>query len=906
MAGTKTRFSARHQASTVSQPSTTSSATITPPMNTRTNARGRGKETSSRSSIAQASATTSTASTNTVAKGAKRTATEKTDAGQSSSSGKRRKVNQQQNKHNQNRAPSSLPTPPQPTPEAQDLQEEEEKAAAERAEKTKEHCDHVEVFSESQFLGYRATNPLGLHEIRTNVARFLSRRDLRSCLLVCESWWDSFAPFLWAELRPVYRNVLGGSSDYPPYKLMKKNGHLIKTFEYNGHGTVLLSMIASDGRFDTLYKDEDQDWRKTEEEEAEEESWMYVDDDVDADTSLDANETLSDFEDKMETRKTERRERLAQMKTIIAANKRQNEVSRFLNDTTDYRQRVCDQIERLIFTEKRFSRDRGCHYRNWIKLMQINRGNLRSLEFNFAIRAFEAYRDIFNQVLSLKKLTELTLVENDLDALKVRPFLETICVRLVKLELRNVRIEYGSFPGQVGQNNIESPIPLMEKMKSLSFFNVIARNTSFPLQFLRQCPNLVELAVRSQQALHIKEFPGVLSEKLPRVTYLTYRYPGMSDMDVASIIKSLPVIEKLDFSGTMFGLMATNHLSTRHPFVISYLDIKHCSQVTGAMIQWILGECRNLRVFIADHIQAKDMINNMVYPSWACVGLKELTLDFRGDFKDYVTNRMVYKQLAQLTCLEHLDISRATQTGEYSNCLTLGLNDGLRDLRTLVHMNRLIYRSIKHNEVGLAELKWMAKAWPRLGQIGGKLKERKLSNYNPNVHPKEEDRRDLLDVLDSEPSTVTPSNGRNSTDPASEAAASTATTSSSPSSSSSSSLPPFASPVPRNPSLDTSTFHNVATEHASGSATASSTSRPFSRSPRLKPEVPPNLMAIELRRLKLHHRIKVIRHFEDRVTADQRKRFRHKYALGESSDEEADNIRAGQSDPRYRHGGEWI
>ncbi|KAF9356928.1 hypothetical protein BGX26_004519 [Mortierella sp. AD094] len=787
-----------------------------------------------------------------------------------------------------------------PPTSAEDAYLELTPKSPEELELTSEEEDYGLI--QPRFLGYRATNPLNLHEIRINVARFLSRSDIRNCLLVCEAWWESFAPFLWIDLRPVYRNVLGGTNDYPSHKSMRKNGHLIRTFEYNGHGSVLLSMIPVDRIYST-YTDEIIDWRKTEEEEAEEASWMYVDEDLETGTSINPNETLIEFEERIEAKRIKRQTELIRLKDVRSANRRQNEVSRFLNDNTDYRSRLCDQIERLIFSEKRFSRERGCYYRNWIKLMQINQAHLRGLEFTFGIKAFDAYRDIFNQIVLLERLSELTLVDNDLDAQKVNPFLETVCPRLSKLELRNVRIEHGAFPGQTGQPTTDCQIPLMEKMKSVAMTKVHARSNHFSLMFLKQCPNLVELVFRPQWGLSVQEFVATLTEKLPKVTHLSFRIHNMSDMDAFSVIKAVKEAQKLDLSGSSFGLMSTNHLSIRHQLTISYLDIRACSHLTGSMIQRILGECRYLRFFMADHIRAKDVVNNSVYENWACIGLKELTMDFRGDPNDSVINLKIYRQLAQLTCLESLDISRTNlaistptmQTHESSsNCLTLGLKSGLKELRTLVHLNKLVYRGISNGDVGVVELQWMAKAWPQLTQIGGKLKPRKSTHYNPNVHPKEDE---VMETMSTQAVGggfgVDGSSGlRGNSISSGSTSNSISSTAATVASSSSSSFSPQPSSNTSNSSITNG--YPIIVNHQQ----FQSPQRAQAVRKNKGQQVPPNLMALELKRLNLHHRIKVISHIEDKIQSEQRKRNR--YLMGDSSDEEQERLRPGQNDPRYR------
>ncbi|KAG0290965.1 hypothetical protein BGZ97_006025 [Linnemannia gamsii] len=604
----------------------------------------------------------------------------------------------------------------------------------------------VEVLTESQqqerqqLLSNRATNPLDLPEIRSNIARFLTRRDLRSCLLVSEGWWQSFHQALWADLRPVYRNVLGGTNDYPSPKLMHKYSHLIRTFEYNGHGTVLTSMVPS---VHSQYKNEELEWRRSQEEEEAEESWAYVDEDVtmDGEVAMDSDATLSEFERRIERRRNERLTRRARMQDVIAANRRQNQVSRFLNDDVNYSKRYCHQLERVVLTDKRFSREWGCHYKYWLRLLQMNSDTLRALELHYAIRSLDALRDFYTGAFALENVQDLVLVDNDIDVQKTKIFLETVCPRLRKLELRKVRIEFGPFPNQPAAPT-DSVIVAMPQMRSLTLVQVHARSTTFGLDFLKMCPSLVELDFRPQWGMVVKSFTDALAEKLPRLTHLSFRMQGLSDLDVSSMIKGVPELQKLDISGCVFGMMAANNLTTRHLLSVTYLDIRSCTLVTGTLIQRVLGECRNLRVFLADHIRAKDIVNNSVYPDWACIGLKELTVDIRGCPRDRETTIKVYRQLAVLECLEYLDISRTTasdipvnDTEGNANCLTLGLDKGLRVLKTLRHLHTLIYRGISDNEVGLVELQWMALAWPRLGNLGGKLIERKVSRFNPHVYP---------------------------------------------------------------------------------------------------------------------------------------------------------------------------
>ncbi|KAG0297324.1 hypothetical protein BGZ96_006888 [Linnemannia gamsii] len=736
----------------------------------------------------------------------------------------------------------------------------------------------VEVLTErqqeerQQLLSNRATNPLDLPEIRSNIARFLTRRDLRSCLLVSEGWWQSFHPALWANLRPVYRNVLGGTNDYPSAKVMHKYSHLIRTFEYNGHGTVLTSMVSS---VHSQYKNEELEWRRSQEEEEAEESWAYIDEDVtvDGEVAMDLDETLAEFERRIERRRNERLARKASMQDVIAANKRQNKVSRFLNDDVNYSKRYCRQLERVILTDKRFSREWGCHYKYWLRLMQQNSETLRALELHYAIRSLDALRDFYTGAFALENVQDLVLVDNDIDAQKTKLFLETVCPRLRRLELRKVRIEFGPFPNQPAAPT-DCAIVAMPLMRSLTLNQVHARSSTFGLDFLKMCPGLVELDFRPQWGMVVKTFTDALAEKLPSLTHLSFRMQGLSDLDVSSMIKGVPELQKLDISGCVFGMMAANNLTTRHLLSVTYLDIRSCALVTGTLIQRVLGECRNLRVFLADHIRAKDVVNNSVYPDWACIGLKELTVDIRGCPGDRETTMKVYRQLAALGCLEYLDISRTTaseipvtDTEGNANCLTFGLDKGLRLLKTLRHLHTLIFRGISNNEVGLVELQWMALAWPRLRSLGGKLIERKVSRFNPCVHP---------NAAMAAPGNALGTSGSNYI------ASRTGT-----------------SFGPRGNSTGAGDLGS----RLGAGAGARTNANGDQVEKRVIVESPADLLATTLRRLNLHRRIQVVAHPEDKIAVAARKK-RKLMLVGDSSDEERDRERdrprIGQLDPRYR------
>ncbi|KFH73110.1 hypothetical protein MVEG_00333 [Podila verticillata NRRL 6337] len=828
-----------------------------------------------------------------------------------------------------------------------------------------------------RLIAFRPANPLELPEIRVNVGRYLDRRTLRNCLLVNVGWFHSFMPYLWMDMRPVYRNVLGSPNDYPHPRLMRKYSHYIRSFEYNGHGTILWSMIPEGGGNGNARTNSklppypEIAWRQTDKEEAELDSWGYFDDDAmdegEDESDLNGhcdwrNETLSEYEDRIEARKIARESLAYNTSQARELNKARNIASKILNDTTDYRNRTCNKLETLILTDTRASKERGCYYKNWIKLISQNKETLHAFELRYAILSNEVFTEVFNVVMSLPYLTELVLFRNAIVAQKVAPFLETLGTRLHRLELNLVRVDAAALPPALAERPVGTEPFVMSKLKILSLVQLQGTNAVFPMQLIKRCPNLESLTLKSTLfQISAQGLTELLIKDLPHLTQLSVHSSGMSDLDVSTIVKSVEKLERLDVANMVFGLMSTNNLTDRHHSALEHLDIRGCTLISSTMMQRILAESRTLKRFLADTIQAKDVVHNHVYPSWACLGLRELTLDIRGDPADRETSQKVYQQLGQLVCLEHLDISRHgfsandtfgavdnrnnnnninnVRNSMYNNnanniynpfnnnnnqhiqnqnnnnnsnnnnnnnntnnntnatnktdkakdsepsCLNLHLDYGLKELRTLVHLKKFVFRGLKSSEFGLVELKWCAKAWPRLEEIGGKLRQKRAPRYNfdyplsrlpptSRTGPSKEtedgtvvesgdnnnstsDRTDVLDDLEMESDEFFP--------------------------------------VINNIRIDSMEALAKLTEQNRREFTAAFRAGRQRQAIKLTPS--PNHLAIQLRRLKLHTRIRVIHHPEDKITAEERRR--NKYLFNESSDDDNERSWPVNSEMRY-------
>ncbi|KAG0073139.1 hypothetical protein BGZ93_003330 [Podila epicladia] len=756
---------------------------------------------------------------------------------------------------------------------------------------------------------------------------------------------------------------------------MRKYSHYIRSFEYNGHGTVLWSMIPEGGGNGSARTNSklppypEIAWRQTDREEAELDSWTYVDDDaMDEDEDEDEDDlnvncdkwreaTLSEYEDRIEARRIARESRAYNTDQARELNKARNIASKILNDTTDYRNHTCNKLESLILTDTRVSKERGCFYKNWVKLISQNKETLKAFELRYAILSNDVFAEVFNLVSSLPHLTELVLFRNAIVAQKVIPFLETLGTRLHRLELNLVRVDAPALPPALAERPVGTGSFVMSKLKVLSLIQLQGTNAVFPMQLIKRCPNLESLTLKSTLfQIPAQGLAELLTKDLPHLTQLSLHSSGMSDLDVSTIVKSVDKLQKLDISNMIFGLMSTNNLTDRHHSALEHLDIRGCILISSAMMQRILAECRTLKRFLADTIQAKDVAHNHVYPAWACTGLRELTLDFRGDPADKVTNHRVYQQLSQLVCLEYLDISRNgyspndtfgavdnrnnnnnnnnvrnpmyngnlynpfnnnnnqnSQNHNNSNnnhnntnnnnanttnkdkakdlersCLTLCLDSGLKELRTLVHLKKFIFRGLKASEFALVELKWCAKAWPRLEEIGGKLRQKRAPRYNFN-YP--------LPKLPPTSKTMSPSK-----DAEQDGAVVYIGDANNTGAGDSTDLfddPEMESdeffPVINNVRIDSMEALAKLTEQNKQEIAAAF--RAGRQRQAVKSATPGNYLAIQLRRLKLHTRIRVAHHQEDKVSVEDRRRT--KYLFNESSDDENDRTWPQNSDIRY-------
>ncbi|KAG0052679.1 cms1 ribosomal small subunit [Gryganskiella cystojenkinii] len=72
-------------------------------------------------------------------------------------------------------------------------------------------------------------HPLGLLEIRLHIAQFLSKSSLKSCILVCQEWRETFAPWLWHD---VVVQWVSHTETKPPVDKLVSNVQLMHRLEF--------------------------------------------------------------------------------------------------------------------------------------------------------------------------------------------------------------------------------------------------------------------------------------------------------------------------------------------------------------------------------------------------------------------------------------------------------------------------------------------------------------------------------------------------------------------------------------------------------------------------------------------------------------------------------------------------
>ncbi|KAG0320360.1 hypothetical protein BGZ99_004552 [Dissophora globulifera] len=301
--------------------------------------------------------------------------------------------------------------------------------------------------------------------------------------------------------------------------------------------------------------------------------------------------------------------------------------------------------------------------------------------------------------------------------------------------------------------------------------NLSGRGPLIWLPLLRRCPALQDLIVDLFTDTSVIQLALTLGRSCPQISVMTVKCMMASpqeDSRIADLIQSSLSWRRLSMSFFHgFGPQSIAAL-VKHSQTLETLILSECDGFTSEDIQTVLSSCPNLRTFQAmtsNGMQFSSTVyldaNEMVDSPWVCHRLENLKLVITGmarpdlqidqygqaltgplhdgTITGFEQQRIVYQQLGQLTRLQVLWLGHEKQDlddeenyhrtevqgqwryidpEEQFECLEFSLRSGLdllvglKDLRVL-NLDRMRTR------IGLSEVQWMVKHWPKLDTIIG-------------------------------------------------------------------------------------------------------------------------------------------------------------------------------------------
>ncbi|KAF9356551.1 hypothetical protein BGX26_005120 [Mortierella sp. AD094] len=228
---------------------------------------------------------------------------------------------------------------------------------------------------------------------------------------------------------------------------------------------------------------------------------------------------------------------------------------------------------------------------------------------------------------------------------------------------------------------------------------------------------------------------------------LNLKSAQIGDELIAGLLDKIRKLKSLKVSDTPFGPMSLQALFNESmstlvvtPGLADYqrrrrlcesiatLDLRHCRNVTGAMIQTVLESCSGLTQFLAERITTTDIAHGK---DWVCRNMTTMKLylatdrgldhgDGRVDGESSRLQRIAYSRLATLTKLRVLNLTEGNISLRGSmKTLDLRLEAGLEMLSGLKELRELMFLCDFHQDMGIAEALWIIESWPHLDSLAG-------------------------------------------------------------------------------------------------------------------------------------------------------------------------------------------
>ncbi|KAF9336599.1 hypothetical protein BG006_008061 [Podila minutissima] len=235
-----------------------------------------------------------------------------------------------------------------------------------------------------------------------------------------------------------------------------------------------------------------------------------------------------------------------------------------------------------------------------------------------------------------------------------------------------------------------------------------------------------------------------------------------SDGDIAALIRAGLHWEVIDLDGYEEAGPLTQAAILDHAAHLRHLDISYISSFSSEDLCTILSKCRSLVRFTAiDPVDPDPAVNpvmsgaDFIQLDWASTSLavwncmitvprsnggdeEEEDGQANNEMESHRIQQQVYQKLAQQTRLQELKLGRLDrkqvpedESWYQTQCLEMTLASGMDELAVLKDLKQLDISYMNHN-LGLTELEWMAKHWPKLEKIDGLF--RGCRDPRPVVH----------------------------------------------------------------------------------------------------------------------------------------------------------------------------
>ncbi|KAF9087893.1 hypothetical protein BGX29_000556 [Mortierella sp. GBA35] len=241
------------------------------------------------------------------------------------------------------------------------------------------------------------------------------------------------------------------------------------------------------------------------------------------------------------------------------------------------------------------------------------------------------------------------------------------------------------------------------------------------MMLLLQCPSLDHITWRQvNRTVPIQALSRLWKTGLQPLKHLDIAHVKLKDEDLADALGRFSRLEQFIARDSLFGSLSKKAIVDHLRSTLEVLDLVDCSAATSEVVTEIMSLCWSLKSISADNLRVLDVLES----KWVCEDLEELRVVFIGPsiMSSTATQLAIYNRIAALKKLRLLSLGRYGSTSRWSvrSVLGLSLSHGLGQLGTLTELREFDFCQMYH-QIGIEELKFMIKSWPRLEVMHGIL-----------------------------------------------------------------------------------------------------------------------------------------------------------------------------------------